>query len=183
MTPAELKTQIPIYRDGNIYMTDGDEHCIMRGNEEVYIKESIRLICERIHPRSVRELGFGFGFTADEFQAQGVKKHVIYEPNDHLYRKACAWAEGKRGVTVVNSRFEDAPNDERVDLVYNDIYGMCNEGYRMADMGDVRRVFQFDWYAEFCNEDDKNELLDGYFRFRAGGHTKLQLLIRNDGSV
>jgi len=145
MTKEELKLYKPKYRDGNIYMTDNDvEHCVMYGDEEEFIKESIRLICERIKPNSVRELGYGHGFTAQAFQDYRVEKHIIYEPNDVIFRKAQEWARNYPNVELVNKRFEDAPNQEKVDLVYNDIYGMCNPDYQMAIFGEVKEVFNFD---------------------------------------
>ena len=186
MTPQELKEHIPVYRDGNIYMTDvvssqDVEHCVMYGNEEPFIKESVRLICERVRPNSVRELGYGHGFSAQAFQDYGIERHIIYEPNDVIYKKALLWAKKKKGVEIVNARFEDAPNQDKVDLVFNDIYGMCNEEYQMANFGEVKEVFNFDWYAEFCTDYIRGEgIPEHYFRFKIREYDKLQLLIQNN---
>ncbi len=180
MTPQELKYAIPIFRDGNIYIIDGDiEHCVMYGNEELYIKESIKEICKRIKPKSVIEFGFGLGFTAQQFQDEGIELHIIYEPNDVIYQKALEWSIGKNGVIIINSRFEDAPMFFKVDLIYNDIYGMCNNEYAMSDFDDAKDIFNFDWYAEFCSDYEQDmEIPDNYFRFKIGEYDKIQPLIK-----
>ena len=182
MTSAELKNQIPEYRDGNIYMTDNDvEHCIMYGDEAEYIKESIRQILSRTDAKTVIEIGYGLGFTADEFQNQGVERHIIIEPNKFIYDKAVEWAEGKRGVEVINKRHQDIKADElpRVDLVYDDIYELVvpykKERYNFH--------FRSKWYAQFCvNHSEGDVFGDEYFRFQIGEYDKLQLLERNNGN-
>ena len=185
MTPQELKIAVPTYRDDNIYLTDNDtEICIMYGNEEEYIKESVHLICERIHPETVVEFGFGFGYTAQQFQDEGVDLHIIYEPNDVIYRKALAWAQGRWGVFVVNSRFQDFPLPIKVDLVYNDIYEMCAENYGMESFDTIKNQYNFYWYAEFCVDYPGDEYIigDNYFRFQIDEHDKIQMLVEKDGN-
>jgi len=184
MNREELKVYKPKYRDGNIYMTDNDiEHCIMYGDEELYIKESIRQILKKTNAKSVRELGYGLGFTAQAFQDYGIETHIIYEPNDYIFKKAEKWAKNKDGVTVVNARFEDASNDKKVDLIYNDIYGMCNPDYQMANLEEVREAFNFDWYTEFCVDYVEAEgVPEYYFRFQIGGHDKIQLIVKNNAN-
>jgi hypothetical protein len=183
MTKEELKIYKPKYKDGNIYMTDNDiEHCVMYGNEIEFIKESVRLICEKIKPKLVIEFGFGLGFTAQQFQDEGVETHIIYEPNDFIFKEAEKWAKEKTGVRVINSRFQDNPISDKVDLVYNDIYGMCNEYYSIADYEDViEKEFNFEWYAEFC-VDCADEVPKDYFRFQIGEHDKLQMLVKKYGN-
>ena len=61
--------------------------------EKPFIKEGVRRICENIKPKSVIEIGFGYGYTADTFQDYGVKIHVIIEANKQIYDKACEWAK------------------------------------------------------------------------------------------
>lgn len=180
MTPQELKQAIPIFRDGNIYIVDEDmEHCVMYGNEEEYIKESIKKICEIVKPKSLIEFGFGLGFTAQQFQDEEIELHIIYEPNDVLYQRALEWANGKPGVIIINSRFEDAPMFFKIDLVYNDIYGMCNKNYGMSGFDEANNLFNFNWYAEFCTDyEDDVELPENYFRFQIGQYDKVQSLIQ-----
>ena len=50
---------------------------ILYKNEKEYIKKGVELLCDKLNPFSVLEFGFGKGWTATEFQKQGVKHHVI----------------------------------------------------------------------------------------------------------
>jgi hypothetical protein len=151
----------------------------MYGNEEEYIRESIRQILRRTDAKSVIEIGYGLGFTAREFQNQGIEKHIIIEPNKYIYNQALRWAEGKRGIEIINKRHQDIRADELpvVDLVYDDIYELVVpkkiERYNFH--------FKSKWYAEFCSDYPGDECIIGreYFRFKIDKYDKIQLLEPN----
>ena len=67
------------------------------------------------------ELGFGYGFSADEFQAAGVSVHYIVEPHPTMLAFAQAWAIGKRGVVILEGFARDVPvPDVEFDLLFDD---------------------------------------------------------------
>ncbi len=81
--------------DGAFEETDTDYTIagmnILYKEETEYLKKGVRLLCDKLHPSSVLEFGFGKGWTATEFQEQGIKRHVILEPNKANYQMALDW--------------------------------------------------------------------------------------------
>lgn len=172
MTEDELKNYIPEYtEEGNIVIAD---ETIMFANEEVYIKESIRQICQRIRPRKVIELGYGLGYTTQQFQDNGVEKHIIIEPNKFLYNKAVEWARGKRGITVINDRWQNARVEGEFDFLYDDTFELVETDYPK----DFAR-FNFMWFAPFCG-DYAGAIPPHHFRFKIDEYDKIQMLIKAD---
>ena len=190
MTIDELKYQIPIYRNGNIYFIDGDrEVCAMESRERAYIRKSVRELCERVHPTSVLEFGFGFGFTTQEFQDKGVTRHVIIEPNDYIYQQALYWRESlpveiQVNVEIVNCRYQDFETNEHFDLIYNDIAefvnpeGEVDENGRWLSIFDFcKRKFNFNYYSEFCVDKPSSQIPIDYFAFDYYNWHKIQMLV------
>ena len=64
---------------------------ILYKNEIEYLPKGVELLCKKIKPKSVLEFGFGKGWTATEFQKQGIQRHVILEPNKENYQMALEW--------------------------------------------------------------------------------------------
>ena len=64
---------------------------ILYKNEIEYLPKGVELLYQKLKPKSVLEFGFGMGWTATEFQKQGVKRHVILEPNKEVYQTALTW--------------------------------------------------------------------------------------------
>ena len=61
---------------------------ILYKNEIKFLPKGVELLCKKLKPKSVLEFGFGMGWTATEFQKQGVDRHVILEPNKENYQRA-----------------------------------------------------------------------------------------------
>ena len=71
---------------------------ILYKNEKEYLKKGVKLLCDKLHPESVLEFGFGKGWTATEFQKLGVQRHVILEPNKENYQMALDWKKKFDGI-------------------------------------------------------------------------------------
>ena len=94
---------------------------ILYKEETEYLKKGVKLLCDRINPSSVLEFGFGKGWTASEFQKQGIKRHVILEPNKENYQMALDWKEKYNTDIEIHNIFSwDYDSDEKFDLVYDD---------------------------------------------------------------
>ena len=94
---------------------------ILYKKEAKYLKEGVKLLCDKLHPSSVLEFGFGAGWTAAEFQDQGIKRHVILEPNKEVYQMALAWKDHySSDIEIVNAFSWEFETDEKFDLVYDD---------------------------------------------------------------
>ena len=67
--------------DGAFEETDTDYTIagmnILYKEETEYLKKGVKLLCDKLHPSSVLEFGFGMGWTATEFQEQGIKLDAI----------------------------------------------------------------------------------------------------------
>ena len=64
---------------------------ILWKDEIEFLPKGVELLCKKINPQSVLEFGFGMGWTATEFQKQGIERHVILEPNKENYQMALEW--------------------------------------------------------------------------------------------
>ena len=90
--------------------------------EEPILKKGVELLCEKHKPKSVLEFGFGLGWTATEFQKQGVERHVILEPNKENYQMALEWKKqfDDSDIEILNIFSWDLEITEKFDLVYDD---------------------------------------------------------------
>ena len=89
--------------------------------EEKYLATGVELLCKKIKPKSVLEFGFGMGWTATEFQKQGVQRHVILEPNKENYQMALEWKKQyTTDIEILNIFSWDLETTEKFDLVYDD---------------------------------------------------------------
>jgi hypothetical protein len=86
------------------------------------LKKGVELLCQKFNPKSILEFGFGMGWTASEFQKQGVEKHTILEPNKELYQKALEWKSkhDDSEIEILNIFSWDYETDKIFDLVYDD---------------------------------------------------------------
>ena len=99
------------YIDDTWILWDWEEDVITKGIKELYKKYKFK---------SVLELGFGVGWTATEFQKQGVERHVILEPNKESYNKALKWNKNYNAEIINIFSWEYEPK-EKFDLIYDDI--------------------------------------------------------------
>ena len=56
-----------------------DDEWILWDWENGVLQKGVEWLCKKYKFESVLELGFGVGWTATEFQKQGIKKHVILD--------------------------------------------------------------------------------------------------------
>jgi hypothetical protein len=115
--------EIQEWIDGAFEETDTDYTIagmnILYKEETEYLKKGVKLLCDKLHPNSV--FGFGMGWTASQFQDQGVKRHVMLEPNKEVYQTALDWKNKYNSdIEIVNIFSWEFETDEKFDLVYDD---------------------------------------------------------------
>lgn len=94
---------------------------ILWKNEIKFLPKGVELLCKKWKFKSVLEFGFGMGWTATEFQKQGVKRHVILEPNKENYQMALDWKkEYNTDIEIFNIFSWDFDTKEKFDLIYDD---------------------------------------------------------------
>ena len=114
---------------------------ILYKKETEYLKKGVKLLCDKLHPSSVLEFGFGKGWTASEFQEQGIKRHVILEPNKEVYQTALDWKDKyDTDIEILNIFSWDYNSDEKFDLVYDDRFYLKND----KQLADYPIFFQVD---------------------------------------
>ena len=97
------------------------EKNILYKNEIEFLPKGVELLCKKLKPKSVLEFGFGMGWTATEFQKQGVKRHVILEPNKKNYQMALEWKKQYDcDIEILNMFSWDFELKEKFDLIYDD---------------------------------------------------------------
>ena len=94
---------------------------ILYKNEIEFLPKGAELLCKKLKPKSVLEFGFGMGWTATEFQKQGVERHIILEPNKENYEMALEWKKHyDSDIEILNIFSWDFETKEKFDLVYDD---------------------------------------------------------------
>ena len=112
--------------NGKFEETDIDykiaEKNILWKYEIEYLKKGVELLCKQHKIKSVLEFGFGMGWTATEFQKQGIERHVILEPNKENYTMALEWKKqfDDSDIEILNIFSWDLEIIEKFDLVYDD---------------------------------------------------------------
>ena len=99
------------------------DKCIMFKEEYPFIIKGVELICKKIKPKKVLELGFGYGWTSTQFQKCGVKEHTIVEAHPVIFKRAEKWRKKypNKKINLINKFVQDFKYDEKdYDLIYDD---------------------------------------------------------------
>ena len=122
-------------------------------------KPYMEALVDNLEPTGdVLEIGFGFGYSANQIQKHKIKSHTIIEPNDSVLKKLIKWAKKQKHKVIVvkgiwqeelkhlgkfdSIFFDDAPSDE------------------IPDYGRVR-IYDF-YYQLFENHINPNARLTWY---------------------
>ena len=152
--------------DGKFKETDTDYKIagqnILYKNEIEFLPKGVELLCKKLKPKSVLEFGFGMGWTATEFQKQGVQRHVILEPNQENYQIALKWKKQyNTDIEILNIFSWDFKTDEKFDLVYDDRqqFNLEDDEIHFKQMDKILEDGQ--WYSSFSNR-ATNKCYDDY---------------------
>ena len=167
--------------DGAFEETDTDYTIagmnILYKEETEYLKKGVKLLCDKLHPKSVLEFGFGKGWTATEFQEQDIKRHVILEPNKENYQMALDWKDSyDTDIEIVNAFSWEFETDEKFDLIYDDrLEAVSNEKHR-SHMKKILPLRQ--WYAANAIMNDNKKISDYPIFFKIGDVNYYQSLAK-----
>ena len=134
-----------------------DDEWILFHYEKKELIKGVELLCKKYKFESVLELGFGAGWTSTKFQNQGIKRHVILEPNKDAYKKALEWNKNYNAEILNIFSWEYEPN-EKFDLIYDDIveFGSTKEKHYT-----FQNKFKNQWYTK-CAYPTHNEISNNY---------------------
>ena len=148
---------------------------ILYKKETKYLKKGVKLLCDKLHPSSVLEFGFGKGWTATEFQEQGIKRHVILEPNKEVYQMALDWKDRyDTDIEILNIFSWEFETDEKFDLVYDDRLEAISEERHEKHMKKILPIKQ--WYAGNAIQSDSKQKSDYPIFFKMNGINYVQAL-------
>ena len=148
---------------------------ILYKEETEYLKKGVKLLCEKLHPKSVLEFGFGKGWTATEFQEQGVKRHVILEPNKEVHQMALEWKDSyDTDIEILNIFSWEYEGGETFDLVYDDRQEVISETDHEAQMEKILTKGQ--WYAGWAIPCDNEKFSDYPIYFNMNNRSYVQAL-------
>ena len=126
---------------------------ILYKNEIEYLSKGVELLYQKLKPKSVLEFGFGMGWTATEFQKQGVQRHVILEPNKENYQMALDWKKQyNTNIEILNIFSWDFETTEKFDLVYDDRqqFTLEDDDIHYKQMNKILEDGQ--WYSYYTNQ-------------------------------
>ena len=148
---------------------------ILYKNEEDYLVKGVELLCDKLSPMSVLEFGFGKGWTATEFQRQGVTRHVILEPNTEVYQMALTWkANYSTDIEILNIFSWEFETEEKFDLVYDDRLEVISEKLHDKQMKKILPIKQ--WYSGNAIQSDNKKISDYPIFFEIDGINYVQAL-------
>tara|TARA_R100000808_G_scaffold23225_1_gene51299 strand:- start:270 stop:815 length:546 start_codon:yes stop_codon:yes gene_type:complete len=158
------------------YYIEGEDECVLYHHEREGIKKGVELLCKEYEFESVLEFGFGKGWTATEFQEQGVKRHVIIEPNIGIYKSALGWNKNHNAEILNMFSWEYEPK-EKFDLVYDDILEFGNTSDRHHE---YINNFKDQWYARCMQRKCvyKNTVHEDPYIDYTAGETEYRQVIR-----
>ena len=162
-----------VFEETDIDYTIAGENILYKKETE-YLKKGVKLLCDKLHPKSVLEFGFGKGWTATEFQEQDVKRHVILEPNKQNYQMALDWKKSyDTDIEILNIFSWDYNGGEVFDLIYDDRFYLKNEKH-YKHMDKILPLRQ--WYASNALQNDTKEIDDYPIFFNIDGINYVQSL-------
>ena len=107
---------------------DGNSYPLMYEYEKELIKLKVKEICDKYKPKRVLEIGYGLGYTAQQFQDCGVEEHTIVEAHPLIYSDACLWGKDYPNVKIIYSFIQEADIDDNdYDLVFDDRFELVYE--------------------------------------------------------
>ena len=126
---------------------------VMMKWEKPYMKKLIN----NLKPKGdVLEIGFGFGYSADEIQKYNIKSHIIIEPI--LIKEAKSWAKKqKHKVTIVKGYWQDVLKKLKT---FDTIFFDDAPSKKYEDKNNIR-VYEF-FYKILKNHVNKNAKMSWY---------------------
>jgi tetratricopeptide (TPR) repeat protein len=107
-----LETDLTI-SDTEILLPDGFE--VMMEWERPIMERSAQIIT--VNGGDVLNVGFGLGIIDTAIQQFDLDTHTIIEAHPQVVKKAEAWAEDKKGVRIVPTRWQDAVGQDALDKI------------------------------------------------------------------
>ena len=151
---------------------------VLYKSEEIYLKKGVELLCKKLKPKSVLEFGFGMGWTATEFQKQGVQRHVILEPNKENYQMALEWKNKyNTNIEILNIFHWEYEPTEKFDCIYNDIepFKPDNTLQRVIDWVETYAE-KGQWYSTLAVKNETGIPIESGFVFYIDGERCIQNL-------
>lgn len=134
MTKEEFHNLSLSYSKDSIFYKD--EH-IMNVWEKDAIQCQAKSILESHHPKSLLEIGYGMGFTAEIFRI--VPHHLIVEANHNIAEIA-----RKKGYNVWEGFIQDFKSDEQWDVIYDDRHELV---YPTDDISFLTNIKYLNYYT------------------------------------
>lgn len=101
---------------------------VMETWEKPHIEAYIQRVLSEVKPRTVLEIGYGLGYTAQAIQDYGVDTHWIVEAHPIVLDRLKLWARSRPTVVVIDGFVEDVTLPQSVDLIFDDRHDMTNYG-------------------------------------------------------
>ena len=149
---------------------------ILYKNEIEFLPKGVELLCRKLKPKSVLEFGFGMGWTATEFQKQGIQRHIILEPNKQNYKMALEWKKqyDDSDIEILNIFSSEFETDEIFDLVYDDRQEVIDEKRHEKQMNKI--LIKGQWYASWVIPCDDKSFSDYPIYFNMNNQLYAQAL-------
>ena len=107
---------------------DGNSYPLMYAREKEIIKKRVKEVCERYKPKKVLEIGYGLGYTAQQFQDCGIKSHTIVEAHPDIYKNAVKWSKLHDNVKVIHSFIQNLNiNEKDYDIIFDDRFEIVHD--------------------------------------------------------
>lgn len=116
MEKARFKVAKMVYTAAGIILND---IVIMNTFERRYIQKVAVKLIKHLNVKSVIEIGFGLGYTAEIFEKM-CEEHILIEANDEIFDRAVRWVGGKKKTQLIHGFAQDIEIKREVDLLFDD---------------------------------------------------------------
>ena len=91
--------------NGHDILLDVNSFQVMMEWEKPYMEACVDMLKPRGH---VLEIGFGFGYSADQFQKYNIESHTIIECDPNVLERCREWAKDYDNVKIIKATWQEA---------------------------------------------------------------------------
>ena len=151
------------------------DKCIMFKEEYPFITKGVELICKKIKPKKVLELGFGYGWTSTQFQKCGVKEHTIVEAHPLIYSQAVEWQKKYPNTKIIHSFWQNLELKDEYDLIYYDTFEIVQTNNN-DELDNLKTKYWATCYADY--DETFADYKEPSFTFKVNGRKYFQSLYK-----
>jgi len=131
-------------KNGQDLLLDVNGYQVMMEWEKPYMEACVDMLKPKGH---VLEVGFGFGYSADQFQKYNIESHTIIECDPNVVERCKEWAKDYDNIKIIKSTWQEALEMDILE-VYDTVFIDDHRSVQVKNLGidqsghRIKRFFQ-----------------------------------------